>query len=252
MDIYYWRIRVYNETMEYSKNNYPTFEKSIKYNFINSSEIQNSNNYSNTIIDVVKEDTLDTYLVYKKLGHNPVLLNLADPSIPGGCVNMGASAQEENIFRRTNYFLTLTMDFYPLLNKDSVYSTGVKLFRHNENDNYKFMENHVDVSIIACPSVRHPELTKDFSDFKNKSDKLLMYKKICMIFKIAAHNGHDTVILSALGCGAFKCPAEQVAKLFRVAIEKYKKYFKYIVFAIKQPVDAQSKNNYEIFRNILV
>lgn len=114
------------------------------------------------------------------------------------------------------------------------------------------MENPMDISIIACSSVRHPELTKDFNDFKNETDRLIMYKKICMIFKTAAYHGHDTIILSALGCGAFKCPAEQVAKLFNLAIKKYKKYFKHIVFAMEQPVDNMSKNNYEIFKNIIV
>jgi uncharacterized protein (TIGR02452 family) len=250
MELNNWRIGVYNETIKHSYKCYNLVDKSYKHNFIKSYDLTGLNH--KVIVDVIKEDTIDAYLIYKKMGYNPVLLNLANPFVPGGGVSVGASAQEENIFRRTNYFLTLKTVFYPLLNTDVVYSPSVKLFRHNEKDNYKFMEDAVDISIIACPSVKHPELTKDFSDFKNESDRLLMYKKICTIFKTAAYHGHDTVILSALGCGAFRCPSEQVAKLFKMVIEKYKKYFKRIVFAIMQPVDDMSINNYEIFRDILI
>lgn len=46
-------------------------------------------------------------------GCNPVVLNLADILVPGGCVESGSGAQEESIFRRSNYCRTLTSDFFP-------------------------------------------------------------------------------------------------------------------------------------------
>lgn len=46
-------------------------------------------------------------------GMNPVVLNLADILVPGGCVESGSGAQEESIFRRSNITRTLTRDHYP-------------------------------------------------------------------------------------------------------------------------------------------
>jgi uncharacterized protein (TIGR02452 family) len=46
-------------------------------------------------------------------GCNPVVLNLADILVPGGCVESGSGAQEESIFRRSNYCKTLIEELYP-------------------------------------------------------------------------------------------------------------------------------------------
>lgn len=59
---------------------------------------------------------IDCLIACKQLqdaGNNPVVLNLADILVPGGCVESGSGAQEESIFRRSNITRTLTQDFYP-------------------------------------------------------------------------------------------------------------------------------------------
>lgn len=38
---------------------------------------------------------------------NPLVLNMASPKRPGGGFRNGSAAQEENIFRRSNYFQVL-------------------------------------------------------------------------------------------------------------------------------------------------
>ena len=53
--------------------------------------------------EVVDEDTLDLAETYLKEGLRPAALNLANAYQPGGGVEQGCSAQEESIFRRTNY-----------------------------------------------------------------------------------------------------------------------------------------------------
>ena len=45
--------------------------------------------------------------------NNPVVLNLADILVPGGCVESGSGTQEESIFRRSNITKTLMPEFYP-------------------------------------------------------------------------------------------------------------------------------------------
>ncbi len=244
MNGYYDRINIYNETMAISKLRFSAFTESIKSRDIT---LLNHQIYDNTLILVEKMDTIDATLLLLSKGLNPVLLNMANPVRPGGGVANGATAQEENIFRRSNYFLTLQMKFYPILDTDTIYSKDVIVFR---DTNYDFIDPNL-ISIIASPSVRHPELNKDFSDFKNIEDYNLQYKKIEMIFKTAIIHGHDSIVLSAYGCGAFKCPPKKVAEIFNDIIKLYKKYFKCIMFAIIQPVDC-NKNNYGVFKEIIL
>ncbi|CAF1531382.1 unnamed protein product [Adineta ricciae] len=57
-------------------------------------------------------------------------------------------------------------------------------------------------------------------------------KKIENIFAVAFQHKHDSLVLSALGCGAFKNPPGHVAELFRSVIEQYAGFFRRITFAI--------------------
>ena len=62
------------------------------------------------------EQNEDCLVASKRLidaGMNPVVLNLADIPVPGGCVESGSGAQEESIFRRSNIIWTLTEKLYP-------------------------------------------------------------------------------------------------------------------------------------------
>ena len=61
-------------------------------------------------IHIYDMDTIDCALLFEK----PLVLNLSDDEYAGGWVNMGSGAQEESIFRRSNYFQTLTQNLYPI------------------------------------------------------------------------------------------------------------------------------------------
>jgi uncharacterized protein (TIGR02452 family) len=244
MNLFYNRINIYKETQQIANQYYKNIAQSIKHSNI---QLINGNTLNKPIVTVVRNDTIDEYLNLLKDGYYPVLLNMANPSMPGGGVTQGASAQEENIFRRTNYFMTLIMSFYPILDSDTVYSKDVILFRSNEQTGYIPIDP-ILINIIACPSIMDPKLDQD-GLMKESKDTELQYSKICMILKTAIYHNHDSIVLSAFGCGAFRCPSEQVANLFKKAIGEYGHYFKKIIFAIKQPVDDQSKNNYQLFYN---
>jgi uncharacterized protein (TIGR02452 family) len=60
-----------------------------------------------TNFSVINADCLETSHLLLKSGFNPCVLNLASRQNPGGGVLGGAGAQEENLFRRTNLFLSL-------------------------------------------------------------------------------------------------------------------------------------------------
>jgi uncharacterized protein (TIGR02452 family) len=63
-------------------------------------------------------------------------------------------------------------------------------------------------------------------------------KKIESIFAIAHHHEHAALVLSALGCGAFRNPPKHIAALFKSVIDQYAGYFREIVFVI---IDDQNQ-----------
>lgn len=265
------RIAVYKDTLHFSPENIAFSKKFTEHDFTHIIPITNSH----PIIIIVNDDILDTLCNLLKEGYNAVILNTAYDIHPGGGVLYGCAAQEENIFRRTNYFKTLSQKFYPLIDTDTIYSKNVILFKTNEETGYNKMDHYINISIIASASVKNPYLN-ELGLFKFKEDFDMQYRKICTILKTAIYNGHNSIILNAFGCdeyycpskqfynnnkvirlssfgcGAYNCPSKQVAELFKKAIEEYGSYFEKIVFAIKEPVnnDQQTKNNFEIFMNV--
>ncbi len=244
---YQSRIQVYKHTQQVAHTHYLDIATTTKYTETSLTKIVPKRGPI-PVINIVNEDTLDAYIALLKEGFKPVLLNMANDTTPGGGVERGCGQQEENLFRRTNYFMTLHPGYYPLINADILYSKNVTFFKSNEETGYKLI-TPMRISIIACPSVKHPPLNQH-GEFRNPEDISLEYRKIVMIFKSAIENKHDSLLLSAFGCGSYRCPSNQVAELFKKAINDYGAYFKKIVFAIKQMPDDH-KDNYVIFRDVL-
>ena len=74
----------------------------------------NVNRGRDNIVDVTKaeienSDTFDMAIKYvnNKQGLNPLVLNMASDYKPGGGVETGSKAQEEDLFRRSNYYQTV-------------------------------------------------------------------------------------------------------------------------------------------------
>lgn len=132
-------------------------------------------------------------------GGNPVVLNLADILVPGGCVESGSGAQEESIFRRSNYVRTLTHDFYPLHPDEAVYSADVTVFRAPESQGHVFLSDPFKVAMIACPGLYRPQV--DSSGRLTAKMVQRLEQKLDLILKLAACFGHDSVVLGAMGCG---------------------------------------------------
>lgn len=215
-------------------------EKSIKY-FYQHEEYDNENNKIIPHVQIIKNDTLDSALDLLKLGYNPLVLNMADIYHPGGCVEACAGMQEESLFRRSNYHCHLLKEFYPIEKNAAIYSPNVCVFRDNENNNYVNIGLNY-LSFVACPALSMPQLDpKDQNKF-TQEDEQIFRNKIRLIFQIAYENKHDTLILGALGCGAFGCPVKHVAKLFFEEIQNCKYQFTIIVFAI-------FGKNYELFKD---
>ena len=216
--------------------------------------------HQQTIVKVKKEDCLIAYERLAREGKRPVLLNMANQTNPGSGYRKGDGAQEENLFRRLDYFRSLDIgldhitddirsercyctstgdldsrnfnpqEMYPMDEYGAIYTSGLTVFRQSEDTGYAFMEKPLtNVCSVAMAAYREPKL--DGNLLSNKY-AVGMRKKIENIFAIAHHHNHDCLVLSAFGCGAFRNPPDHVAKIFQSVIEQYAEFFELIVFAI--------------------
>ncbi|MBI9093505.1 MAG: TIGR02452 family protein [Sphaerochaeta sp.] len=195
----------------------------------------------------------DCLAVAQEEKNNPLVLNMANANTPGGGVEGGSGAQEEHLFRSSNYLLSL-YSFHDRLSKQygilratqsyplreaygAVYSPKATVFRGREEDGYPLLDQPYKVSFIAVPAIYNPPLTQNPEGLyeMGEEDQALTKEKIRTIFKVAIQHNHQTLILSAMGCGAFCNPPNQIARLFReVLLEKpYRTAFSKIIFAIK-------------------
>ena len=238
------RIDCWNDTKQICQN-IPLPPPSIREHYNTEFVLKNVNKKSNIII--YDMDTIDCALLYEK----PLVLNLSDDEYAGGWVNMGSSTQEESLFRRTNYFQTLTQELYPIMDNECIYSPNVSVIKSSENNKWKLYETPFFMDFIACPAVKYPFL--DENEYLSNEDTQLLENKIKMIIQVAKKYNHNTIIFGAMGCGAWQNPPQQVAKIFRKVLNEYDGIINNYVFAILSNYnndDDEYENNYDIFKNV--
>lgn len=225
----------------------PSMKKS--YNDLKSIEL--APKFDKTVVQIFNMDTLVACLNALKDDPNCKIcaLNMASLFGPGGGAERGAMAQEEELFRRTNYFLTLEEHFYKLLNGDVIYSPAVTILKDVD---YNDLEEPFTVSFIASAAPKHPgkkiDKSKKCEVYISFSDREHITKSIDNIFRMAYLQGHDTLVLGALGCGAYSNPVNEVVNIFNMYLKKYDKVFKRIIFAVYSKRD----DNYDTFNSLII
>lgn len=211
----------------------------------------NKNVEYNTEVVVENKDCVVAAMDLIDKGYNPAMLNLADLHIPGGLVEYGSGAQEENLCRRSNLVqslyqfsetrirqypdmgLVVNENQYPLDERyGGVYSGIVTFFRSDEKKGSMLLDKPYNIPVISVAALRGPRIDKD--GMMAQAEANITLDKIRTIFRIGIDQGHDSLVLSALGCGAFANPPAHIAKLFHQVIEEpeFKGAFKLIDFAI--------------------
>lgn len=272
------RIEIFYQTVKDCQNGFYNIEEhdsNININCFDDAMIEGTkfydqkveiNDFDNitryeTEIDVVNNDTLYEAKTLIDEGYKPLVLNMASEIIPGGGTLKGSSAQEENIFRRTNIYKSLYRyhdvgkqfnveknqnNTYPLNNEyGAIYTPYVTVFREGEDKNYQYTEKPYQLAVITIPSVRYPKLTQDKQYYADKQTEEKVIQKIKQLLNIAIENKHNALVLSAFGCGAFKNPPKEVARIFADVLteEQYEGAFKKIHFAILENKDTQGEHN---------
>ena len=197
-----------------------------------------------------------------KEGYSPALLNFASAGHPGGGVETGARAQEETICRRSTLTRSIYTfdpkyaakygyelqdgDHYPIVyDFCAVYSPNVTVFR--EGLDCLLMENPYDVAVITCAALNLNgkyaiKLTPDGHMPKAAVD--ITRNKIRTVFRLGLIYGNDALVLGAFGCGAFKNPPAEIARLFHEVMEEpeFKNKYRLITFSIIEDHNSQNRN----------
>ncbi len=134
---------------------------------------------------------------------------------------------------------------YPMdRNYGGAYSPDVTVFRGEEQQGYPLLENPYQVGVISVAAMNCPELDQQGAIASHLVEGVK--NKIRTILNIGVTHGHDSLVLGALGCGAFRNPPAHIAKLFHEVIEQeYPGHFSKICFAIMEDHNSQRKHNPE-------
>ena len=214
-----------------------------------------------TNVKVLNEDCLNVANWLWSKGFKPCVLNMASRRMPGGGVLTGAGAQEENLFRRTNLFQSLypfkeelareylvepREEQYPIERfEGGIYSPTIVVFRGPESEGYPLLANPFPVSIATVPAINRPDLTPDGHLTKEMENSY--ERKMETIFRLDFDGGNDALVLGAWGCGAFRNPPADIARLFHKTLDlhEFKNKFAVVVFAILDDHNTHLAHNPE-------
>lgn len=219
--------------------------------------------FSTTETGCINMDCVDLaeFLINKE--YNPAILNLASATKPGGGYSDGLSAQEESLCRSSNLNLSLyqygnpkykniresgvtTREIgYPLnMNYGGIYTPNVTFFRYGKSNFYELRKHSFKCDVITVAALSFNGRS-DYSDIDELSYRSanggftpegeeIMLNKIRTIFRMGVEHGKNALVLGAFGCGAYKCPPDEVARQFRMVMEEpeFKDKFRLVVFAI--------------------
>lgn len=234
-------------------------------------QLQPQTTQYDTKYEVVEQDCLAFahQLLQADQTDDLAILNMASASNPGGEVYGGAGAQEEYLFRCSDYYRFLfqyaisfdcrtygitpnSLHRYPLdRNFGGIYTHGVTIFRDTEVKGYPLIDGpwHTNFIAVAACNLRHEERGERIPSYLIETTQ----NKIRTILRIAAANNQTRLVLGALGCGAFGNPPRHIAELFCEILheDEFRTRFREIYFAIIPDHNDRDKRNYRSFKEVI-
>ncbi len=171
-----------------------------------------------------------TYQDLKKTGEPApriLVLNLASATHPGGQTRKGASAQEEDLCRRTSLLLSLESKaakrYYDYNNarKTRMGSDAVILSPHVEvikDPSSKTLPEPFPVSVMSCAA---PMVRLGLEGMSQQEYEEMFSKRIQGMLLVAASRKYRHLILGAFGCGVYGNDAAVVSDLFNRTIDSF-------------------------------
>ena len=242
-------VKVFKDTLNLVKRTTShTYRKSQKWNIYEDippdEEFDDGNEECE--VKVVNADTITTAMNMIEEGLDPLVLNMASDIQPGGGVAKGSSAQEEDLFRCTNYALCTNKSLYPIGDDEVIVTDEVSIIKDKD---YNRLDEYFELDFIAVAAIRRPPL--EYEDLEPQymdiEDQQKMQDKIDAIFRYGIYQEKDSLLLGALGCGAFRNPPKVVKEMFQSAVDRYRSHFRQITFAV---LSNEHNPNYNIFKDI--
>lgn len=184
----------------------------------------------------------------RELGETFAVLNMANAFVAGGAYVEGAIAQEENLFRRTDCHFAVDDDE---LMADRTHYTPAMTALLSAADGRVYLDASRPRVCLRGPEDRGAddlgyrwladdevfqfyELRAAAVDLRDGSpyDHDEMRRRVRAQFDTLRAAGQRHAVLSAFGCGAFANPAARVAELYREELERSRRDFACVAFAI--------------------
>ncbi|MCD8366805.1 MAG: TIGR02452 family protein [Clostridiales bacterium] len=158
---------------------------------------------------------------------NILVLNLASATRPGGRTRDGASAQEEDLCRRTSLLLSLESEgakrYYDYNNarKTRMGSDGVMLSPNVavlKDASSEMLAQPFPISVMSCAA---PMVRMGLEGMSQQAYEAMLCKRIQGMLLVAASQGYRHLILGAFGCGVYGNDAALVSDLFARGIREF-------------------------------
>ncbi len=157
-----------------------------------------------------------------------LVLNLANSVHPGGGVRRGATAQEEDLCRKSSLLLSLESAEarpyyeYNMLLRTRLGSNGMILTPKVEiikDEEGHLLKNSTIVSVLTCAA---PMVVYGYERLTHEEYRDMLYHRIECMLHCAAEWGYPYLVLGAFGCGVFGNDARLVSDLFCEAIQNFR------------------------------
>ncbi len=158
---------------------------------------------------------------------NILVLNFANPVNPGGGVQKGSKAQEEDLCRRSSLseslfsekaqrYYTYNKSLNTYMGSDAMILTPeVEIIKDSANAP---MDQTEIVAVLTCAA---PMLKLGIEGLTEEQYKDMILHRIEGMLKVAAYFGYRELVLGAFGCGAFGNDARIISDLFYRAFREF-------------------------------
>lgn len=146
------------------------------------------------------------------------VLNLASPLRPGGGFLTGATAQEESLCMRSTLYPSLKESYYRLPEVGAIYTSDVLVFRGWDAEYTDLPRSErFFVDVVTAAMLRFPDVEQHGEEkrYANPKDRELAEQKMRAVMRILKMKRIENVVLGAWGCGAYKNPLGEIARLWR-------------------------------------
>ncbi len=156
-----------------------------------------------------------------------LVLNLASATEPGGHTRKGASAQEEDLCRRSTLLLSLESesarkyyDYNTSLNTH-MGSNGI-VMSHNveviKDSSSETLSELFQITVMTCAA---PMIRMDLEGMSQNEYENMLEARIRGMLTVAASEGYRHLVFGAFGCGVYGNDASVVSRLFYKAIMSF-------------------------------